>query len=538
MKRLLVLFAAVALSALAVPVARTQGQSPSPEHGGKFRKVQRPIAGEYIVVLNDDIPPSQVARVAERLARPHGGSVKFHYESALKGFSVRLPEAAARAISQSPLVQFVEENGVGQVADATTSWGLDRIDQRNPVDPTPGAARFFNYDRTGAGVVAYVLDTGIDAGHGDFTQRASLVADYIGDGCGDCHGHGTAVAGIIGSETYGVAKDVTLRGVKVCDAAGFCPTDVIIAGVNFVTQQKDASPYTPMVANMSLRIPGSFSLDNAVRHSITSRNVTYVVGAGNDNDYAQNYSPARVAEALTVGATDIFDNRAIFNFPEASNFGSALDLFAPGKETPTTFPNNASDFFGGTSAAAPYVAGVAAQYLQSEPGASHILVSYDITRNATEWVVGDPGPGSPNRLLFLAFAMRTPPPADAVPFHRFGGNGYFYSTVYSQGTGRPYAGLQCYVLTNQSRPGTVPLYRFQNPRDGRYFYTTNYSEGAYSLRWTYQGPAAVVFADGSTPGTVPLYRFRGSAGYFYTNNYDEGANAGMIFEGVQCYVFP
>ncbi|HEX8136380.1 MAG TPA: S8 family serine peptidase [Pyrinomonadaceae bacterium] len=532
MKRIFaLLLAAILLCAFTLPLVHVQGQS---QHADKFRKVQKPIVGEYIVVLNDETPGSQVGPTAKGLIRPHGGIIKFLYESSLKGFSARLTEAAAVAISQSPLVQYVEENGEAHVTDTQfnpPNWGLDRIDQNYGLDQT------YTYNRTGAGVVAYVLDSGIDANHPDFGGRASLVADYIGDGCGDCNGHGTAAAGIIGSNTYGVAKGVTLRAVKVCNSQGSCPTDTVIAGVNFVSQQKDASPYIPMVANMSLGGGGSTSMDSAVRNSI-KRGVTYVVAAGNGNTYANNVSPARVTEAITVGAVDINDTRAVFNIYEASNFGSVLDLFAPGKDTPSTFPGGGQVNFGGTSAAAPHVAGVVAQYLQSEPGAAPVLTSYVITTNATPGVVIDPGPSSPNRLLFSAFAMREPPPADSVPFHRFQSNGYFYTTVFSQGASWSYNGIQCYVLTNQTRPGTIPLYRFQNPRDGRFFYTTDYNEGAYGLRWTYQGPAAVVFADGSTPGTVPLYRFRGNSGYFYTTNYYEGANAGMIYEGVQCYVFP
>jgi subtilisin family serine protease len=492
------------------------------------------------VVLNDDTPAPEVSQAAEHLAGAHGGEVKFLYDSALKGFSARLTEAAAEAISRSPRVQFVEENALARVTDTqvnSPNWGLDRIDQRNPVDPTPGAFRSYTYNRTGAGVAAYVLDSGIDFNHPDFGGRASLVADYIGDGCNDCNGHGTASAGIIGSNTYGVAKGVTLRGVKVCNAVGGCPTDAIIAGVNFVSQQKVASPYTPMVANMSLGGSPSASMDSAVRNSI-SKGVTYVVSAGNGNTDASNVSPARVTQAITVGATDIFDARAIFNSFEASNFGSVLDLFAPGKDTPSTFPGGGEVNFGGTSAAAPHVAGVVAQYLQSEPGAAPVYTSYYLTLNATPDVVIDPGPGSPNRLLYSAFEMREPPPSDSVAFHRFLSNGYLYTTVFTQGANWTYHGIQCYVLTNQSRPGTIPLYRFHSPTTGRYFFTTNYGEGAYQLRWIYDGPAAVVFADGSTPGTVPLYRFRGNAGYFYTTNYSEGANAGMIFEGTQCYVFP
>jgi subtilisin family serine protease len=534
MKRVLVLLlAAISLCAFTLPPTPARGQGQS-QQADKFRKVQKPIAGEYIVVLNDDTPPAQVGPTADTLIRQHGGSVKFLYESALKGFSARLSEAAAVAISRSPLVQYVEENGEARVTDTQfnpPNWGLDRIDQPTGLDQT------YTYNRTGAGVVAYVLDTGIDPDHPDFGGRASLVADYIGEGCNDCNGHGTASAGIIGSNTYGVAKGVTLRAVKVCNAGGSCPTDVIISGVNFVTQQKNANPYVPTVANMSLGGSPSSSMDSAVRTSI-SKGVTYVVSAGNGNTDAGNVSPARVTQAITVGATDIFDQRAVFNSFEASNYGSVLDVFAPGKDTPSTFPGGGQVNFGGTSAAAPHVAGVVAQYLQSEPGAAPVLTSYVITTNATPGVVINPGPGSPNRLLYSAFAMREPPPSDSVAFHRFRSNGYLYTTVFSQGGTWAYDGIQCYVLTNQTRPGTVPLYRFRNPSTGRYFFTTDYNEGAYGLRWTYEGPAAVVFADGSTPGTVPLYRFRGNSGYFYTTNYYEGANAGMIYEGIQCYVFP
>jgi serine protease len=534
MKRVLaLLLVAISLCAFTLPPEVAQGQGQS-QQANKFRKVQKPIAGEYIVVFDDDTPPSNVGPAAEGLVRPHGGSVKFLYESALKGFSARMSEAAAVAISHSPLVKFVEENGEAHITDTQINppnWGLDRIDQRNGRDQT------YTYNRTGAGVVAYVLDTGVDANHPDFGGRASLVADYIGDGCGDCNGHGTASAGIIGSNTYGVAKGVTLRSVKVCDAGGNCPTSVVIAGVNFVTQQKNASPYTPMVANMSLGGAASSAMDNAVRTSI-SKGVTYVVAAGNDNTDAGNVSPARVTQAITVGAVDINDVRADFGFGQASNFGSVLDVFAPGKDTLSTFPGGGQVNFGGTSAAAPHAAGVVAQYLQSEPGAAPVLTSYVITTNATADVVINPGPNSPNRLLYSAFAMREPPPTDSVAFHRFSGNGYLYTTVFSQGGTFAYGGIQCYVLTNQTRPGTTPLYRFHSPTNGRYFFTTDYNEGAYGLRWIYDGPAAVVFADGSTPGTIPLYRFRGNSGYFYATNYYEGANAGMIYEGIQCYVFP
>jgi hypothetical protein len=397
MKRTLVLPTVTLLYALALAGTPLHGQGPSQKQGDKFLRAERRIANEYIVVLSDDIPAAQVAQVAESIARPHGGSIKFLYTSALRGFSVRLPEAAAVAISQSQLVKYVEENPQGSI-DATElnpPWGLDRIDQRD------GRDNIYTYNATGAGVNAYVIDTGIRTSHVDFGGRASLAAIFVNDGCSDCNGHGTHVAGTIGGSTYGVAKAATLRGVKVCDSYGNCPGDATIAGVDWVKNYH----VKPAVANMSLRFFGDFvTLNNAVRSSINA-GVTYAVAAGNENDDANNYSPARVTEALTVGATDISDTRAWF-----SNYGSVVDLFAPGVDILSAGIGSDTDavYNTGTSMASPHVAGVAALFLQSNPGASPAAVSSALVGNATLGRVFDPGPGSPNRLLYSIFA---PPPA-------------------------------------------------------------------------------------------------------------------------------
>ncbi|MCS6843544.1 MAG: S8 family peptidase [Caldilineales bacterium] len=221
--------------------------------------------------------------------------------------------------------------------------------------------------------------------------------DTVGDGQNgnDCNGHGTHVAGTVGGTTYGVAKQVQLIAVRVLNCSGSGSTSGVIAGVDWVT----ANAVKPAVANMSLGGAASTSLDNAVTNSINS-GVTYAIAAGNSNRDACKFSPARVADALTVGATTNTDARASY-----SNFGSCLDLFAPGSSITSAWHTNdtATNTISGTSMAAPHVAGVAAQYLQTNPTASPATVRNAIVNNATTGVVGNPGRNSPNRLLFTNY---------------------------------------------------------------------------------------------------------------------------------------
>jgi subtilisin family serine protease len=255
----------------------------------------------------------------------------------------------------------------------------------------------FTYTRTGSGVTAYVIDTGILISHTDFGGRAAVGTDKIGDGRNgiDCNGHGTHVAGTIGGTTYGVVKSVKLVAVRVLNCSGSGTTSGVVAGVDWVTAHKSG----PSVANMSLGGSVSTTLDNAVKNSI-AKGVTYAIAAGNSGVSACNTSPARVAEAITVGATDKTDTR-----PSWSNYGTCLDMFAPGVNiksdwyTSTTATNTIS----GTSMAAPHVAGVAALYLQANPTASPSAVRNALVANATKSVVKSAGSGSPNNLLFTNY---------------------------------------------------------------------------------------------------------------------------------------
>jgi subtilisin family serine protease len=360
----------------------------------KFRRNEKAIPGQYIVVLNDDV--TDVSNVVENLARTHAGVVEHVYTAAIKGFSVQMTEGMARGLARHPDVAWVEEDGEVQ-ADTTqtgATWGLDRIDQRDrPLNGT------FVYTRTGAGVKAYIIDTGIRRTHTQFGGRAIHGYSAINDGRGstDCHGHGTHVAGTVGGSTYGVAKGVTLVAVRVLNCSGSGSNSGVIAGVDWVRGNHPAG--APAVANMSLGGGASSAVDTAVNNCIND-GVTFAIAAGNSNANACNYSPARVAAAITVGSTTSSDARSSF-----SNYGSCLDIFAPGSSITSAWSTSdtATNTISGTSMATPHVAGVAALYLQGSPSASPSTVRNALVNNSSTNRLSSIGSGSPNRLLYTNY---------------------------------------------------------------------------------------------------------------------------------------
>lgn len=388
--------------ALATPICLAYGQTAEEPTG--LLHVQKPVPNQYIVVLKEQevgpaLQAAEIAAAAQELTGQYSGNLGHTYQYALHGFSVTMPEAQALALSKDPRVAYVEEDSIAAttVSQFGVSWGLDRIDQHF------GVNFYYNYVYTGTGVHAYVLDTGIMAAHSDFGGRATADANFVHDGRdgSDCTGHGTHVAGIIGGAIYGVAKNVRLHGVRVLGCQGTGWNSDVIAGVDWVT----ANAILPAVANMSLEVPGDPALDGAVRNSI-AHGITYVVSAGNGSTDAMYVSPARVTQAITVGASDMgtrfTDLKASF-----SNFGPYLDIFAPGAGIDSDWNDGGSNRLWGTSQASPHVAGAAALYLQNNPNASPATVSHAITAAATKNLIVDPGPGSPNALLYVAFPTAT-----------------------------------------------------------------------------------------------------------------------------------
>jgi subtilisin family serine protease len=350
----------------------------------------------YIVVLDDSVDAHAVA--AEHADR-FGISLGYVYEHALKGYSGLISVDAISALAGDGRVVSIELDAPMTASTTQTgaTWGLDRIDQR--ARPLNGSFTYFN---TGAGVKAYIIDTGIRFAHSQFGGRAINGYDAIdGGNADDCNGHGTHVAGTTGGSTYGVAKGVTLVAVRVLDCGGSGSTSGVIAGVNWVTGNHPAG--APAIANMSLGGGASSALDTAVRNSILD-GVSYAVAAGNGNaagvqQNACNSSPARVAEAMTISATDSTDKKASW-----ANYGNCVDWFAPGVGITSSWytSNTATNTISGTSMATPHTAGVAALYLQGNPGASPATVRTALFNQTTKSVVTSSSTTN-NHLLFTNY---------------------------------------------------------------------------------------------------------------------------------------
>jgi subtilisin family serine protease len=344
----------------------------------------KPIAGHYIVTVK----PGEDAK---GIARAVAANPRFVYSSALNGFAAQLNAGQLNALRHNPDVELVEQDE--ETAAATTQymdsvgepWGLDRIDQTDiPL------SRSYTYNATGTGVRAYVIDSGLQANHPEFGARAANMYDATATNAADCNGHGTHVAGTVGGKTYGVAKNVLMRGVKVIGCAGTGSASALIAGIDWVK----ANAIKPAVANISIKNPANVSVDTAVTNLVAS-GVFVAVSAGNDNVDACTQSPARAAKVWTTAASTKWDAKW-----SSSNWGACVDGYAPGASVKSAYLNSGTATMSGTSMASPHVAGVAALMCSADsfycsPSTMTDVLTYWSTTNQ---IAGNPA-GTPNRLL-------------------------------------------------------------------------------------------------------------------------------------------
>jgi len=326
-----------------------------------------------------------------------------------KGYAAHLTKKEVDAEMSSGNVAYVEKDQIMHISQqcnvqSNAVWGLNRISEK-AIQLTGD----YRYDHDGAGVVAYIIDTGILVTHNEFASgRATFGANFVGDGKNtDCNGHGTHVAGTVGGTTYGVAKKVTLVGVKVLGCTGSGTNAGVISGIDYAANNRKGRPG---VANMSLGGGKSQATNNAVAAAVRS-GLTMVVAAGNENQDACNVSPASEPLAVTVGSTEVSDDDAIQEDARSSfsNFGTCVKIMAPGSLIKSAWytSNSATNTISGTSMASPHVCGAAALVLSENPTATPAQVLASLSDAST---VGEINMvcsttacrNTPNKMLFSA----------------------------------------------------------------------------------------------------------------------------------------
>ncbi|PWK47824.1 S8 family serine peptidase [Pleionea mediterranea] len=399
---------AVAMSVASMPLL----------HAGELKTAANPnnvIQDQYIVVFKDQSllknsgpvalgkssnaanMKSLVNNAVDSLSKSMNVQASRKFSAAIRGAVFTMDSKTANKMAKHPMVDFIEPDETVSLHATQTNptWGLDRVDQRSG-----SLDNQYVYDTSASNVSVYVIDTGV-SNHSDFGGRVYNGYDFIDNdnNSSDCQGHGTHVAGTVGSATYGVAKSAKIFGVRVLNCQGSGSNSGIISGMDWVAQNHTK----PAVANMSLGGGASSAVDNATNNLVAAGVVT-VVAAGNDNSNACNYSPARASNAITVASTANGDSRSSF-----SNYGSCIDIFAPGSSIRSTSINGGSTTLSGTSMASPHVAGVAALYMANNPSASASQVTQALLDNATPNAISNVN-GSPNLMVYSRFGGTNPPP--------------------------------------------------------------------------------------------------------------------------------
>lgn len=375
--RTILLVASALLCVLSLPIA--------PLYRGEEGRV---IDGQFIVVFHSNITQVQKTAHVEQIRSFSDSSLLAAYDiGSFQGLSAKLSESALAKLRSSPLVAFVEQDQTVQLSETCLTqsnaiWNLDRLSVSQPVLD----GNYYYLDTAGAGVTAYIIDTGVLTTHTEFEGRATFGANFAGGADIDCNGHGTHVAGTVAGKTYGVAKKTTIVGVKVLGCTGSGSYTGVISGIDFATNEHNKKK-TASVANMSLGGGYSLALNNAVKASVAA-GITYAVAAGNNNGDACQISPASTAEAVCVGATTLEgeQNKQVDARSSFSNWGSCVTLFAPGELVDSAWIGSNTDhrIISGTSMASPHVAGVSALFLAKNPSATPADVKAYLTSTAEQ----------------------------------------------------------------------------------------------------------------------------------------------------------
>ncbi|MGH3377080.1 MAG: S8 family peptidase [Actinoallomurus sp.] len=337
-------------------------------------------SGQYIVTAKSGTSHRQHA-----IGAVPQGTVTHVFTSVVNGFSAKLDAAQLDHLRRDPNVVKVAQAATMHATgtQANPDWGLDRLDAASGLDQK------YTYAHTGKGVTAYIIDTGVDPSDSDFGGRASVAFDATGGDGKDCNGHGTHVAGTIAGTKYGVAKEATLKAVRVLDCQGSGSDADVVAGMDWVAQHAEK----PAVANMSLGGSKSATIDAAAK-KLTDAGVFLAVAAGNDGADACAGSPSGADGVLAVAASDKTDASADF-----TNYGKCVKVYAPGVDIASDWLNGGTNTISGTSMATPHVVGVAALYKEAKGDGSQATVTDWITSNATKDAVSGVPAGTPNLLL-------------------------------------------------------------------------------------------------------------------------------------------